>query len=94
VTAATGTLRYFLTYRGVRLPLQLTEPLDPAALRHRNTFFRAGYDADGRMQWCEKLVYGEVEMRHDYQYGDGGALVRAVIRVGEEDAQVVEVGGG
>ena len=35
------TIRYFLTYRGVRLPLTLTEELSPEALQHRNTYLRA-----------------------------------------------------
>ncbi len=28
--------------------------------------FRAAYDDAGRLVWVEKLVYGEVELRHDY----------------------------
>ena len=53
----TPTLRHFLTYRGVTLPLTLTEELAPDALRNRNTYFRAAYDAADRMIWLEKLVY-------------------------------------
>lgn len=62
------TVRCFLTYSGVKLPLQLSQELDTALLRHRNTYFRAEYDAQGRMCRCDKMVYGEVEMRHDYRY--------------------------
>lgn len=79
------TLRYFLTYRGVRLPLTLTEELAPDALQHRNTYFRAAFDDAGRMHWLEKLVYGEVEMRHDYRWHADGRLAGATIRTLDEE---------
>jgi hypothetical protein len=80
-------LRYFLTYRGVKLPLVLTEELAADALRHRNTYFRAQHDAQGRVCWLEKLVYGEVELRHDYQWGDDGRLRAATIHTPDEPPQ-------
>lgn len=80
-------LRYFLTYRGMRLPLQLAEELPADALANRNTFFRAGYDAAGRVCWIEKLVYGAVEMRHDYAWGADGALDAVTVQVGDEEPQ-------
>ena len=55
-TRPTPTLRYFLTYRGVTLPLCLTEELAPDALRNRNTYFQADHDEAGRMLWLEKMV--------------------------------------
>jgi hypothetical protein len=70
--------RYFLTYRGARLPLQLTEELLAESLGHRNTYFRAHYDAQDRMLCCEKLVYGEVELSHC-----------AVITVGDEEPRTL-----
>jgi hypothetical protein len=79
------TVRCFLTYSGVKLPLQLSQELDTASLRHRNTYFRAEYDAQGRMRRCDKMVYGEVEMRHDYSYDEAGALREAVITSADED---------
>ena len=79
------TVRCFLTYSGVKLPLQLSQELDTASLRHRNTYFRAEYDAQGRMCRCDKMVYGEVEMRHDYRYNDDGSLSEAVITSADED---------
>lgn len=88
------TLRYFLTYRGRELPLCLTEELAASALRHRNTYFRAGYDAQGRMLWVEKLVYDEVEMRHDYDYGADGLLMRATVHAVDEAPQVLLLGAG
>ncbi|WP_028998614.1 DUF6156 family protein [Azohydromonas australica] len=87
------TVRCFLTYSGVKLPLQLSQQLDTASLRHRNTYFRAEYDAQGRMCRCDKMVYGEVEMRHDYRYDAGGALCEAVITsVHEDEPQVLAFG--
>ncbi len=80
-------LRYFLTYRGMRLPLQLTEELPADALANRNTFFRAGYDEAGRLCWIEKLVYGAVEMRHDYAWGADGELDAVTVQVDGEDPQ-------
>lgn len=86
-TEAAPALRYFLTYRGVKLPLQLTEELAADALRHRNTYFRAAYDAAGRPLRIEKLVYGEVELRHDYDWSTDGRLRGATIAVGDEEPQ-------
>lgn len=85
-------VRCFLTYSGTKLPLQLSQELDPAALRHRNTYFRAGYDAQGCMRWCEKLVYGEVEMRHDYLWGEAG-LLQATLHTPDEEPQVLALPG-
>lgn len=92
MSTTTESLRYFLTYRGVTLPLQLCEELAPVALRNRNTYFRAAYDAAGRVRWLEKLVYGEVEMRHDYRYGSDGVLRSATISAPDEEPQVLELG--
>lgn len=81
------TLRYFLTYRGVSLPLCLSEELAPEALRNRNTYFRAAFDAAGQMQWVEKLAYGEIEMRHDYRWHGDGSLSAATISMPDEEPQ-------
>lgn len=80
-------LRYFLTYRGIKLPLCLAEELAPGALTHRNTYFRAAYDEVGRMLWVEKMVYGEVELRHVYRYNGDGALCGATISMPDEAPQ-------
>ena len=76
--------RYFLTYRGTRLPLQLSGELPVEALGHRNTYFRAQYDAEDRMLRCEKRVYGEVELSHQYEYDAAGRLHCAVITVADD----------
>jgi hypothetical protein len=80
--------RYFLTYSGLRLPLNLVGPLEASAIANRNTYFRATYDSDGRLASCEKLVYGEVELRHDYAYDADGALARARIAMGEDVSEI------
>jgi hypothetical protein len=77
--------RYFLTYSGVSLPLKLVSPLAATDLQNRNTYFRARFDAADRMLLCEKLVYGEVELRHAYEYRAEGGLARALIAMGEDD---------
>jgi hypothetical protein len=85
------SLRYFLTYSGVRLPLSLVEELPADALRNRNTYFQAAYDETDRLLWLEKLVYGEVELRHDYVYDAQGALCQATIHSPDEEPQVLKM---
>jgi hypothetical protein len=82
-------LRYFLTYSGVDLPLKLSGELSADALRNRNTYFRAAYDALGQLRCCEKLVYGEVEMTHRYDYHANGALASAEVTIGDDDMQTM-----
>lgn len=84
------TTRYFLTYSGVTLPLHLTEELRGDALSNRNTYFQAAFDTNERMLWLEKRVYGEVEMRHDYEWDSTGNLRRATISTEDEEPQVRE----
>jgi hypothetical protein len=90
-TAPEGTVseRYFLTYRGISLPLQLTEELARDALRNRNTYYRAYYGANGLMLRCEQRVYGEVELQHDYRYNSSGQLVEATITQSDEEPRVL-----
>jgi hypothetical protein len=89
-TTPPPTLRYFLTYSGVTLPLRLTEELTPDTLRNGNTYFQAAYDPARHMLWLEKIVYGEVEMRHDYEWDADGHLHKAIIRSEDEEPQVRE----
>jgi hypothetical protein len=77
--------RYFATYSGVKLPLRLVTPIDEAALTNRNTFMRAYFDAMGRLTACEKVVYGEVELAHRYEYYASGSLKRAEITMLDEE---------
>lgn len=87
------TIRHFVTYSGVKLPLKLVDPLEDGQLDHRNTYMRATYDALGRLIACEKLVYGAVELSHHYAYhGDGTVLARAEVKALDGDVQVVAFG--
>ena len=81
--------RYFLTYRGVGLPLKLAEELDAAGVENRGTFFRARYDAQDRLLGCEKVVYGEVELEHVYEYDAQGKLVQARITIAGDEPKSV-----
>ncbi len=78
-TELPGRCRHFLTYSGVKLPLSLSTPLEPAQIANRNTYFRGYFDEEDRMVGLQKIVYGEVEFQHRYHYGEGDTLRRAEI---------------
>lgn len=80
--------RYFLTYRGVKLPLALGEEVDTEGVVHRETFFCGYFDDAGQLMRIEKIVYGEIAMEHDYEYDGTGRLVRATVTVPDEEPQV------
>lgn len=71
--------RYFLTYSGVELPFNLITPLAAADVENRNTYFQGFYDGAGRLAGFDKLVYGEVELAHRYDYHADGKLKRVEI---------------
>ncbi len=77
--------RYFLSYSGVKLPINLVGPLDPEGLANRNTYIRAWFDARDKLIRFEKLVYGEIELVHCYHYSDDGILLRAEIAMLDEE---------
>ena len=65
--------RYFISYSGVKLPLKLVNELpDESHLENRNTYFRGYFVADQRLLLLEKLVYGDIELRHRYRYYPNG----------------------
>lgn len=72
-------LSYFTTYTGVRLPLKLLNPLSEEEVHNRNTYFCAYYDSEERLIAIQKMVYGEVELTHRYDYYPDGTLSRAEI---------------
>jgi hypothetical protein len=76
--------RYFTTYSGVKLPLRLVNPLEEAELENRNTYIRASFDECGRIISLEKMVYGEIELAHRYEYDENGALTTAHITMDGE----------
>jgi hypothetical protein len=88
-SVAAPTFKYFLSYSGVKLPLNMVSPIRADALENRNTYFRAGFDASGRMITCEKIVYGEVELRHAYHYRPDGRLARAHIDMAGEETEIL-----
>jgi hypothetical protein len=86
MTDDTGSeCRFFVTYSGARLPLRLVEPIAPEALSNRNTFIRGYFDAAGALTGFDKVVYGEVELAHRYEYHANGVLSRADIVMMDED---------
>jgi len=80
--------RYFVSYSGVKLPLKLVNEITENSLNNRNTYYRSCFDAQNRMLLCQKIVYGEVESEHRYQYYDDGGLQSARIT---EDDEVREI---
>jgi len=84
MTEKEDTRRYFSSYSGTGLPLKLVGELQGGGTRHRNTYFVGTYDALGHLLSCEKVVYGETELRHDYRYHPDGRLARAEIDDGDE----------
>ncbi len=78
------TESYFLSYSGVRLPLKLTSPIEAEELDNRNTYIVARHDDKGRLVRVTRMVYGDTELEHNYQYHDNGALRQAEITMGGE----------
>jgi hypothetical protein len=81
-------VRYFVSYSGIKLPLKLVNEITAASLNNRNTYYRGYFDTQDRMLLCQKVVYGEVESEHQYQYDDNGVLKSAQIT---EDDEVREL---
>lgn len=80
--------RFFISYTGVTLPLTLVNELDDG-VEQRITYF-IGYYTDQQQLLCvEKVVYGEIEMRHEYDYDAQGKLSRADIIEDDETRSLV-----
>ncbi|WP_067731964.1 DUF6156 family protein [Novosphingobium naphthalenivorans] len=77
--------RYFVTYSGVDLPFRLVGPIDEAQVANRNTFIRAWFNDSERLAGFDKLVYGEVELSHRYDYRADGTLLRALVTMIDEE---------
>lgn len=82
-----GQCRFFLTYSGINLPLNLVEPLD--SIDHRNTYYRGYFDDQGRLTGCQKVVYNEVENQHLYEYHLNGKLKTAEITDADDEITVL-----
>lgn len=85
--------RYFLSYSGVGLPFNLITPLAEAEVANRNTYFIGHYDEAGRLTGFDKMVYGEVELAHRYDYTGDGRLARAVVTDIDGDSTVMDFPG-
>lgn len=81
--------RHFISYTGVKLPLQLVSPLDDETLDGRITFFRGYYDKQELLTKVEKVVYGEIEFEHRYEYHNDGRLKRVEMIEGDDDKQIM-----
>lgn len=81
--------RFFVSYSGSKLPVRLVSPIPAEALANRNTFIRAYYDERGLLKRFEKLVYGEVELSHAYDYHPNGGLKQARIVMLDEEPSVL-----
>lgn len=80
--------RHFTSYSGVSLPLMLINELEES-IERRVTYFTGFYDDKGQLLRLEKVVYGEIEFAHEYQYSVEGQLSRAVIMEDDEVARTV-----
>jgi Family of unknown function (DUF6156) len=76
--------RYFVSYTGIKLPLKLVNEISEIGLLNRNTYYRGYFDNQGRLLLCQKIVYGEVESEHQYQYYANGVLKDAKITEDDE----------
>jgi hypothetical protein len=85
--------RFFLATSGIKLPLKLVNQIEPEALTNRNTYIRAFFDESGRLSRFQKIVYGDVELSHDYQYDVSGQLRRAEILMLDEEPTVLTFDG-
>ena len=74
-----GTLRFFVTYTGVKLPFKLVNELQSSEVENRNTYFQGYYDTQDRLTGFDKLAYGEIELSHRYTYRSNGKLSAAEI---------------
>jgi hypothetical protein len=88
VQEADRECRYFGSYSGVKLPFNLVNAIAPEAIANRNTFIRGYFDRAGKLREFEKIVYGEVELVHRYEYHGNGTLSRVEIVMLDEEAVI------
>lgn len=82
--------RHYVTYSGVGLPLNLITPLEDDGLDLRITYFRGYYNQQEQLVAVEKVVYGEVEFEHRYQYHPDGRLKSAELREEDEEPRLMQ----
>lgn len=83
------TVRFFVTYTGVKLPFKLVNELQPSEVENRNTFFRGYFDEQERLTGFDKLAYSETELSHRYAYHANGKLEQA--KITDIDGEITEM---
>lgn len=86
--------RYFTSYTGVELPLKLVNELDDASLDNRITYFVGYFDDKNRLMVIEKVVYGEIEFSHHYEYNDQDVITQATLVEEDEPPRTMMLGAG
>ena len=82
--------RHYVSYSGVNLPLRLITPLEDDSLDRRITYFRGYYNDREQLVALEKVVYGEVEFEHRYQYYPDGRIKSAELIEVDEEPRIVQ----
>ncbi|WP_455220756.1 DUF6156 family protein [Kaarinaea lacus] len=82
--------RHYVSYTGISLPLKLITPLEDEDLDRRITYFRGYYNDQDQLIAVEKVVYGEIEFEHRYQYHPDGRLKSAELIEADEAPRVME----
>lgn len=82
--------RHYVSYTGVSLPLKLITPLENEDLDRRITYFRGYYNDQDQLMAVEKVVYGEIEFEHRYQYHPDGRLKSAELLEVDEEPRVMQ----
>lgn len=85
VQEAQQDCRFFVSYSGVKLPFHLVNPVAEEALSNRNTYIKAYFDKSGQLKGFDKMVYGDVELSHRYDFHGNGALKLAEIVMLDEE---------
>lgn len=76
------------------LPLKLVNELDEVGIDKRITYFAGYFDEHGLLNILEKIVYGEIEFTHQYEYDRSGGLRKATLLEDDEPPRIFEFGPG
>ena len=90
MTESNLVCRYYVSYTGISLPLKLITPLENESLDRRITYFCGYYNDQEQLMVVEKVVYGEIEFEHRYQYHSNGRLKSAELIEADEAPRVME----
>ena len=82
--------QYYLSYSGLKLPLKLVSPMKSEEIENRNIYYGVHLDVNGNPISIHKVVYGEIEMQHEYGYSDSGDLKWAEITNIDNEVQRFE----